>query len=1126
MLKEFRAVRGLQLIKLPRGVTTTQALRTFSHLPDVAYVEPNYIIDAFVTPNDSRFAELWGMHNTGQTGGSADADIDAPEAWDLTTGTTNAVVAVIDTGIDYAHPDLVSNLYRNTSDCNADGLDDDGNGYVDDCYGIDTYNNDADPMDDHGHGTHVAGTIGATANNGTGVAGVNWVTSIMACKFLDASGSGTTAGAISCLDYIATMKDRGVNIIATNNSWGGSAYSQALRDAIDLHRQRGILFIAAAGNFGSDNDSSLAYPCSLYLPNIVCVASTDASDNRSGFSNYGRRSVHLGAPGEGILSTTLQTQGSYTTLSGTSMAAPHVTETAALLYALLPSSDWRAARNRLLASGDATDAMSTSTVTGRRLNIHRALTCSNSTVLSRVRPLASSSTVGIGTPIELAALHVNCAVPNGDVTVTVSPGGTTITLQDNGQGNDQIAGDGIHSAVWISTPGGPYTLTFPNGDIVTVTIDADLQAGFPVQAYHGAGMYQGGPSVNALVANLNNDSSLEIVATSLANGPLNGWNASGILLNGWPIFTPGAAYPSAGELSAAIAGNEIFSANWSQPGLTAFDGSTTLLPGWPRNSANYISSTAALADIDGDGIDEIFIGEEDWQLHGYRANSTVLSGWPVSGSGGQRFSAPAIGDLDGDGDLEIVALNGSMNGNSLLYVLHHTGAVVTGFPITIRAYVNTFPTLGDVDGNGQTEIVIVAVSNGAPVVLVVNANGAVERSIPLTGTVSYGTAPALADLDGDGIPEIVVQTNEALNVVRGNGATFPGWPVTWGGGLLGGSAPAVGDVDGDSAPDIVVTTRTGGAFCHGLVHMYGRNGVSHPRFPRALSIGDGMAPAIADIDRDGRNEIVIAGDCWLGYSGYYDKVWVFDLGGPAHGPVLWGQFMGNEKHTGVGIRQLPAPPTYHTLDAAKIGGGSITSNPAGINCGVDCSENYVSGTSIMLTATADASYRFNAWSGACAGPNPSCTVLMNSNRAATAEFVPIQYALNVARTGTGNGSVVSTPAGINCGNTCTANYNAGTSVSLTANATNGSNFGGWNGACAGQGATCILVVGADVNTSATFDLIPSNTSSGSGGGGGGCTIGNGDTTDSTLVILLIASLIYVFFHPLRLRRRQIVRPTE
>ncbi|MGB7220414.1 MAG: S8 family serine peptidase, partial [Vicinamibacterales bacterium] len=421
-------------------------------------------------PNDPQFGTLWGLRNTGQSGGTAGADIRATEAWNLTTGSSNVVVAVIDTGIDPFHQDLAANVFQNTADCNTNGVDDDGNGFVDDCNGIDTVNHDSYPFDDNGHGTHTAGTIGAVGNNSIGVVGVNWTVRLMACKFLDASGSGSSSNAIACLDYVALMKDRGVNIVASNNSWGGGGFSQALYDAIDAQRQRGILFIASAGNGSLDSDRTPQYPAGFSLPNVIAVAATTRTDGLASFSNYGKHTVHLGAPGDQILSTT--PGNTYNTLSGTSMAAPHVTGVAALLKAQDPSRDWRAIKNLMLAGGDQTSSLA-NTVTGRRLNALNALTCSNSTVLSRLQPTSPILLTSAGALVTLSALHINCANPNGSVTVTVNPGGSTLTLLDNGTGVDLAAGDGIYSAQWAVPSTGSYTLTFPGGDVVTVASASD-----------------------------------------------------------------------------------------------------------------------------------------------------------------------------------------------------------------------------------------------------------------------------------------------------------------------------------------------------------------------------------------------------------------------------------------------------------------------------------------------------------------------------------------------------------------------------------------------------------------------------------------------------------------------------
>ena len=231
----YSIVPGLQLVQLQAGTNFNQALNSYRSDPSVLYAEPNYIrkpLDS--TPNDLYYPDLWNLHNSGQkisfpyptndpSSGTPGDDIHALEAWAITTGSPKVVIGLIDTGIDYNHEDLSANVYRNTADCNNNGIDDDGNGYIDDCYGIDTLDNTSDPMDQVGHGTHVAGIMGAVGNNGIGVTGVNWNVRILTCKFISFNG-GTDDGAIACLNYMATMKDRGVNIVATNNSWGGYGF--------------------------------------------------------------------------------------------------------------------------------------------------------------------------------------------------------------------------------------------------------------------------------------------------------------------------------------------------------------------------------------------------------------------------------------------------------------------------------------------------------------------------------------------------------------------------------------------------------------------------------------------------------------------------------------------------------------------------------------------------------------------------------------------------------------------------------------------------------------------------------------------------------------------------------------
>lgn len=534
-------------------------------------------------------------------------------------------------------------------------------------------------------------------------------------------------------------------------------------------------------------------------------------------------------------------------------------------------------------------------------------------------------------------------------------------------------------------------------DAVTVEVDPDLKPGFPVKAFHDAGTYQGGQAIHTLVGNIDDDPSLEIVVTGLAAGPLYAWRSDGSLVAGWPLDeTLGAGYPALGELSTQSSGFEVISGYYppilppTRGVIAAYSGSGAELPGWPRDSANFITSPPALADVDGDGLDEVFIGEEDWRLHAYKSDGTPLPGWPVYVPlGGQERHTPAIADLDGDADLEIVTTSEVVDpGGVYLFAHHHDGTPVNGFPIAFDGFGTTFPVIGDVDGDGTPEIAVVAwLPFIGPGVHIISSNGTIKRSIATAGTLTYSTTPALADLDYDGVPEIIVQTDTALNVWRGDGSVFPGWPVVWGDDHyeVGNSSPVVGDVDGDGLPDIVVTRSS---FYFGLgegeVRVYNRNGVLHPRFPKVINIGSGAVPAIADIDVDGRNEIIVTGNFWNGISGDYDKVWVYDLGGPSHGPVLWGQFMGGPKHQG--YYDPGALPQTSQLTVNRSGTGSGHVSGPGINCGSDCAENYSPGTVVTLTAAPDAGSTFVGWSGVCSGSG-ACTLTLNSFTTVTAIFI-------------------------------------------------------------------------------------------------------------------------------------------
>ena len=354
----------LHVAAAPGGRTAEEAAALYAADPDVEYAEPDYEVRPLdILPNDPKFSGLWNLRK-----------IAAPRAWDVEEGDQSAVVAVIDTGIDYTHPDLAANMWVNPGEIPGNGIDDDGNGYVDDVYGYDFANEDGDPLDDFGHGTHVSGTIGAVGNNGMGVVGVNWRVRIMALKFMNDQGFGLTSDAVRAVHYAIQMGAK-----LTSNSWGGGGYSQALRDAIAAARAAGQLFVAAAGNDGRDTDLHPMYPADYDLDNIISVAASDKTDTLASFSNYGALTVDLAAPGVNVLSTmptykvflNAYTTETYGILSGTSMATPHVAGAAALLWARAPQLRYDEVRARLLAGTDPVEALAG--VSGGRLNVATAL---------------------------------------------------------------------------------------------------------------------------------------------------------------------------------------------------------------------------------------------------------------------------------------------------------------------------------------------------------------------------------------------------------------------------------------------------------------------------------------------------------------------------------------------------------------------------------------------------------------------------------------------------------------------------------------------------------------------------------------------------------------------------------
>lgn len=397
--KSMKLLSGeVMVLNFNKNLDLENVISKLNNEPEVIYAEPNFIYRAIGTKsmsldfmnyipsnnigptNDPQFGKLWGLLNTGsnepqdsrgrstELPGVAGADVNALGAWEISKGSDSVTIAVIDTGIDYNHEDLKENIWINDGEYNGSaGVDDDGNGFVDDIYGYDFANHDSDPMDGHSHGTHCAGTIGAVHNNGIGVAGVMSDVKMMGVKFLTDEGSGSTEGAIEAIDYATRM-----NVDLMSNSWGGGGFSQALEDSIKRAKDAGIVFVAAAGNSATDNNSAPHYPSNYNVDNVISVAAHDYSNNLAYFSCFGSRTVHVAAPGRNILSTV--TNNSYEVFSGTSMATPHVSGVVGLLLAKEGRQNLSGLRERLMASTVEARAYRRTTIGGGRVDAYNFLT--------------------------------------------------------------------------------------------------------------------------------------------------------------------------------------------------------------------------------------------------------------------------------------------------------------------------------------------------------------------------------------------------------------------------------------------------------------------------------------------------------------------------------------------------------------------------------------------------------------------------------------------------------------------------------------------------------------------------------------------------------------------------------
>ncbi|MEI6805415.1 MAG: S8 family peptidase [Myxococcaceae bacterium] len=477
--KRLQHLGAVEIVELPKNMSLSAAQKLYVKNPQVLYAEPDFTIrvnpirSTLLHKKDEQYSQQWALNNIGQKvgkiDGKVDADINAPEAWNVTKGDRDVVLGIIDTGILYTHPDLVDNVWTNAGEIPGNNKDDDGDGYIDDVHGINAMDKTGDPLDDNGHGTHCSGIMGGTNTKGQGIFGVNQKVSIVGCKFLDSDGSGNMSDALVCMDYFTKLKtrtDNPVNLVAINASWGGRSSSKAMQDAIKVLGDNGILFVAAAGNDTEDNDKKASFPANFKLANIISVAATNNRDELSSFSNFGNKSVHVAAPGEDILSTYLD--NGYETLSGTSMATPHATGLIGLLKAKDPSLTPIQLKNLVMAGGTSLNILSGKVISSRRIRAadkdgKGSLTCSNQRTHVRISPETSVVSAKVGEIVDFAVMNIKCGAPDGAPRMAVSMG-HSVDLLD-------VDEDGVYSAQW--TPDSPGSYDFDLGDGETVTVNVE-----------------------------------------------------------------------------------------------------------------------------------------------------------------------------------------------------------------------------------------------------------------------------------------------------------------------------------------------------------------------------------------------------------------------------------------------------------------------------------------------------------------------------------------------------------------------------------------------------------------------------------------------------------------------------
>ena len=903
-------LENLYRVTMNPGARVLEAVKAFRKDPSCVYAHPNVRHHLLFVPNDPYFGssgswgqdyrDLWGL-----------ALIEAERAWDLTTG-KNVVVAVIDTGVDYQHDDLRQNVWRNLGEIEGNGIDDDANGYKDDIRGWNFESSNNDPLDTLGHGSHVAGTIAATGNNGRGVIGLAFQSQVMPLKT-----SLRTDELVKALHYAA---DNGAKVIS--NSWGSLVPIPAIQEAVEYAYAQGCVIVAAAGN---ENLEDGVYPANY--PQVISVAATTHLDQKAEFSSWGPK-IDVGAPGgdstplnrgfpfpeRNILS--LRAAGtnmyrddaasivgtSYYRARGTSMATPHVSALAALILARHPEFTNEQVRQAIRTSAeDLTPAGWDPWVGYGRINAFRAVQVDSACNAKILSPPAY---------VNINDLHGNRVM---DIVGTASgPGFQRYTVEYGrglipsawvplGQSGSPVEG-GVLAAAWDtrSLPVGDYTLRLtvsgcgrmsPAEDRTLVKVTAGLQAGsWPYRLTY--------PSSEPVIADLDANGTKEVIVAD-DNGSLNVLDHTGRSLPGWPVSVEGLVEGMAvGDLFPNLPGQEVAvimnGSDTGRLGVYRADGTLAApLVSLPFQIGVY--QVPVIADVDQDGQLNIVTLSSNWpQLTTTAIDVRSPDGTPqvsILIPDGGLGSNMAIGDLDQDRQLEIVVAT-----KHKLSVFNHDGTSVAGWPKS-GAYANTHPTLADLDGDGKDEIIIG--DNVTHSVLAFKADGSSVPGWPvnLRNVDPFADPNELAvsvgDVDGDGFPEVVALYRASgtfgtrLVVINHDGTIAPGWPIST---LLLLSDPRLADVDGDGDLEIVATSFAA------RWYAWHHDGTRVEGWPIELNTSEFdlafSGVAMGDLDGDGDIELV-------GHRYFGGQLFAFDTAGRSRSRAWpWLMYRGGPARTG------------------------------------------------------------------------------------------------------------------------------------------------------------------------------------------------------------------------------------